>query len=126
MDTPAGGPVSPRLLVPAGRYLTVDDGLRVTSWNAASGVVLTIEGRWLTLEGEERVFAATHTPNTDRTAANTVLPRGEGWLLEVQVRASTGTPRRGQCFVLVEIVRGLNTLQTPIGTLPFASSRDPE
>lgn len=102
---------------PATCWLSLDDALRVTSWNAATGVTLTVEGRFLTRNGDVKAFARTHTPNTDRTAASTVFALGEGWLLNVQVRASVGTPRIGQCFALLELVRGTASLQTPIGTL---------
>jgi hypothetical protein len=98
-------------------FLGVGDVLVITSWNAATGVTLSVEGRLLTRNGDVKSFARSHTPNTDRTAASAVLALGEGWLLNLQVRASAGSPIRGQCFVLVELALGAQTQQTRIGTL---------
>jgi len=93
-------------LAPAGLFITGEDRLRVTSFNATAGVTLAIEGRALVAGHGLRAFAERHVPATDRTATSTSFSIGEGWLLDVQIRASAGAPRRGSCFVLVELVRG--------------------
>jgi len=105
------------LLTPHAWYFDVADALRITSFNAAAGVVLTLEGRFMNEDGQLVPFAITHTPNTDRTSASFTVPMGRGWLLNAQVRASSGTPRRGQCLAIVEVVRGLTSVQTSLGTL---------
>jgi len=93
-------------LAPAGLWVTGEDRLRVTSFNSAAGVTLAIEGRVLLAGHGLRAFAERHVPNTDRTTASTSFAIGEGWLLDVQIRASAGTPRRGQCLAILELVRG--------------------
>lgn len=95
------------LLAPGGAvYVTGEDHVRVTSFNSATGVRLAIEGRFLRPSGQAVPFGESHVPNTDRTANTSSFRLNEGWLLNLHVRASEGTPRRGQCFVLVELVRG--------------------
>ena len=107
----------PALSGDSGFYFSGEDNLRITSFNGAAGVVLSIEGRFVTLDGHIVPFVEVHTPNTDRTSATSLITMGEGFLTNVQVRATTGTPTQGQCFVIVEIVRGrLGALQ-PLGTL---------
>ena len=102
---------------PSAFYFSGDDHLRVTSFNSAASVALVVEGRFLTLDGRIEAFQDRHVPNTDRTSATSAFPRGPGWLLDVQVRASSATPRRGQCFVLLEVVRGLSGAVIPLATL---------
>jgi len=105
------------LFAPNSWAFDMADALRVTSFNGAAGVTLVLEGRFLTCDGEIQVFRFQHTPNTDRSAASQTFAMGDGWLMNLQVRALAGTPRRGQCFVLVEVVRGLTSTQEPLGTL---------
>lgn len=115
----AGGdpPEGAAIATPSGFYVTGEDALRVTSWNSAAGVALSVEGRLLDFRGRAGAFAERHVPNTDRTAASSLFRLGEGWLQNVQLRASAGTPRRGQCFVLLELVRGLTGAVIPLATL---------
>lgn len=105
-------------LAPAGLFVTGEDRLRLTSFNSAAGVTLTIEGRVYLAGHGLRPFRERHVPNTDRTTANTVFQVGEGWIVDVHVRADAGTPRRGQCFVVLELVRGaVNGAVQPLATL---------
>jgi hypothetical protein len=100
-----------------GFYLTGEDSLRLTAFNAAAGVTVAIEGRYLTPRGDVVTFADRLVPTTNRLASSAVFTLGDGWLLNVHVRASAGTPRIGQCFALVEVVRGRLGFVAPIGTL---------
>jgi hypothetical protein len=104
--------------VPRGRFLTGDDHLRITSFNSAAGVTLAIEGRQYVPGKGIVALLERHVPNTDRSSASSVFALAPGWLEGVQVRASVGTPRRGQCFVIVEIVRGApNMTAIPLETV---------
>lgn len=106
------------LYVPRGRFLTGDDHLRITSFNSAAGVTLAIEGRQYVPGKGIVALVERHVPNTDRTTASSVFTLAPGWLEAVQVRASVGTPRRGQCFVIVELVRGApNMTAIPVETI---------
>jgi len=105
-------------LAPVGLFITGEDRLRVTSFNAAAGVTLAVEGRVFLAGHGLRAFAERHVPATDRTTSSTSFAIGEGWLLDVTIRASGGTPRRGQCFAIVELVRGsVNGAVQPLAVL---------
>lgn len=105
------------VLAAPGIYFTGDDHLLLTSWNSLAGVVLTLTGRFLHLDGRIEPFRETHTPNTDRTAGTSTFRRAEGWLLECSVLVSTGAPVRGQTFVRVDLVRGLGVVDTVLAPL---------
>ena len=102
---------------PAGLYLTGEDHLRVTTFNGTAGVILAIEARLLDCEGRLVALAETHTPNTDRTSRSTTIRLAEGFLTNLHVRASSGSPLAGSCFVLVELVRGFESSGQLLGTL---------
>jgi hypothetical protein len=87
-------------------FFTGEDHLRVRSFGALAGVVLAVEGRFLTADGQLISVGERHVPNSDRTEATSLHTLGEGFLLNLSVRASTGSPRVGQVFVTVEVVRG--------------------
>jgi hypothetical protein len=116
-DRPSPLLIGAALAPTRGIYLSGDDHLRITTFNAAAGVELAIEGRYLDLDGRLVPSGGRHVPNTDRTAASTLIRLGEGWLLDVTVRASAGTPRRGQCFALLELVRGFTGAVVPVALL---------
>lgn len=93
-------------------YVSGEDHLRVTSFNGTAGVELAIEGRFLDYEGRVVPLVERHIPNVDRTAATSLITLGEGFLSNVMVRATAGSPLGGSCFVVVELVRGrLGALQ---------------
>lgn len=93
------------------------DRLRLTTFGSVASVTLAIEGRMLDLEGHPRPFARPHTPASDRTAATELLDVGAGFLLNVAIRATAGTPRRGQVYAILEVVRGLGATVQPVGVL---------
>jgi len=103
----------------AGRaiYVGADDHLRLTTFNAAAAVAVALEARVMDVGGEVQAFADRHVPNTDRTTASTLIRLREGWLLDWLVRATAGTPRVGQCFAIVELVRGFTGAVVPIAVL---------
>jgi hypothetical protein len=104
-------------LAGGGFFLDGADALRCTAFNALAGVELAIEGRYLDLEGQLRTFGERLVPNTDRSIASAIYTLGAGWLLNAHVRAVAGSPRVGQCFALLEIVRGRTGASSPIATL---------
>ena len=98
-------------------YFSGEDALRITTFNAAAGVTVAIEGRRIDVDGRIVPFAERHVPNTDRTTASSTFVLGEGFLLNVQIRASAGTPRIAQCFAILEVVRGTTGAAIPLATL---------
>lgn len=112
-------------LAPSGAlYLTGEDFLRLNVFNSAAGVTVTLAGRFLPAPqpGEAwrphpRPFTHTLVPATDRSVSTRMASLGDGWLLSCGVFASAGTPRRGHCFAVVDVVRGDNVNATPLCTL---------
>lgn len=100
-----------------GLYVTDDDTLRISTFGSLTGLILTVRVRAIGLDGQSIVTGETHVPNSDRTVATSVVRIGAGWLLGCEAFVSTGSPRRGQLFVLVEVVRGSGTTGTPLQTL---------
>lgn len=98
-------------------YVTGEDHLRVTSFNSLAGVVLAIEGRFMGCDGVVVPIVERHVPTSNYTAATSFVTLGEGFLCNLQVRATTGAPTQGQCFVLIELVRGRLGAVQPLGTL---------
>lgn len=120
LTAPDGSALSPSVTpfqAPGSWFFDLSDALRVTSFNGQAGVTLVLEGRFLNEDGQTTVFRLPHTPNTDRSTKSDTFPMGNGWLVGLQVRATAGTPRRGQCYVLVEVVRGSSSSQESLGAL---------
>src|SRR5262245_52935914 len=94
-------------------YLPGADANRLTALNSASGITLTLRGRFLPVPREDMpnphvtVFAHDFVPATNRSATSITRPLGEGWLLDFGVHATGGTPTLGQCYVVVGLTRGV-------------------
>lgn len=102
---------------PASFYVTGEDHLRLRTFGSVASVVVALEGRFLDAAGRVVAFGERHVPASDRTQATTLHTLGEGWLLNAQLRASTGSPRRGQLFAILEVVRGRTGAVVPLATL---------
>lgn len=89
-------------------FLTADSDLRIDSFNSAAGVTLAITLRVLGTDGQVESMTLAHTPLTTRLIKTDNYRLREGWLLSAQISASGGTPRRGQCFVRLSLIRGLS------------------
>lgn len=102
---------------PSGFYVAGEDNLRVSSLNSAAAVRLNCSGRIRGSDGVIRPFSVDHVPNTDRTIASTITPIGSGWILNLRLVASAGTPRIGQTWAIVELVRGFTGASMVVGSL---------
>lgn len=98
-------------------YLGPDHALRIGSFNSAAGVELAVTGLLYGDDGRMQNFSFRHVPNTDRTLAATDFRVGCGWLLNCQVFASAGTPRRGQCFVRVQAIQSQTMASLSLATI---------
>jgi hypothetical protein len=100
------------------RYLTGAETLRLTVYNSAANVRVTMSGRRLAY-GATTVseFAQSLTPTTNRLATTLDVTVGEGWLLGLAVRIVAGTPGEGQTYVVVEIGAGFGATFQPLDTL---------
>lgn len=86
--------------------LTGEEFLRVASFGSLAGVELAVRSRYIDDAGAVIPSADRHVPNSDRTIATSFHPLGCGRLIGVDVFASSGSPRRGQVFVVVDLIRG--------------------
>jgi hypothetical protein len=104
-------------------YLSGEDALRLTAFNALTGVTLTLSGRFLPVARDDQdvprpgPFIHVLVPASDRTASVITRGLGEGWLLEASVVASVATPQVGQCYCVLSIVRGLGASALELSTL---------
>lgn len=104
-------------------YLSGEDALRLTAFDALTGVTLTLSGRFLPVARDDQdvprpgPFTHVLVPASDRTASVITRGLGEGWLLEASVVASVGAPLVGQCFCVLSIVRGLAASALELSTL---------
>lgn len=99
------------------RYLNGDETLRLTAFNAASGVRLRMSGRRFTRDGTISTFSHQLTPTTNRAATTFDVTPGEGWLLSVAIRVDAGSPLDGQCFVVCELGLGGGAQFVPLDVL---------
>jgi hypothetical protein len=75
--------------------------LVVNSYNSLSGLVLGVRARVLCDDGSIRYTDEQHVPNSDRSLATSYHLLSGGVLLDASVFPLTGTPRRGQTFVVL-------------------------
>lgn len=105
-------------------YLTGEDAIRLTLFNSATGVTAALRGRFLpakTAPDEQDpvigIFSHELVPTTTRAASARTEALGEGWLLDWSVVVTAGTPTVGQCYAMVEIVRGTKGALFPVSWL---------
>lgn len=115
---PTGAPISGRI-TPAvfPFYTTGEDNLRIVSFNSAAGVKLRLVARLLGVNGRPTPSNWDHTPNTDRSAASTDYPLAGQTLLNLTVLVTAGSPQQGQCFVNVQLIRGIGAAAIVLGNI---------
>jgi hypothetical protein len=121
MDTTIDGRIferqRPALVDSDAIYCSGEDHLRLTTFNGTAGVILALEARFMRCDGVVVPLVETHTPNTDRTSKTSLVTLAEGFLGNVQLRATSGSPVAGKCFAIVELVRGRTQAIQPLATL---------
>lgn len=98
-------------------YLAPYTNLRLSVFNAAAGVTVTLAGQILGLDGEVRPFQFAMVPTTARAVSTAIFSPGCGWLLHAELLASAGTPRKGQCFARLELIAGREGGTLTLGTI---------
>jgi hypothetical protein len=91
---------------PSAFYCTGEEFLRVSSFGSLASVELAVRTRFLGRDGALSPSGDRHVPTSTRTLATTDHPLGQGWLLGCAIFATVGTPRVGQVFVVVDLIRG--------------------
>jgi len=102
---------------PARVYMELDDRLYIRSRNSLAAVTLRIAGRILLPDGDIVPFNFEHTPATDRSASLESFRIAEGFLLSAVVFPSAGAPQRGQTFVELGFLRGLDAANSIVDVL---------
>lgn len=94
-----------------------DDALRLTVHNSQSGCQVAVH--WRLDDPKGRLVANRHilTPTADRTATTSEFDIGLGRLLNCTVFASAGSPRRGQTFTRLQVLRGRGDNAIVLGTV---------
>jgi hypothetical protein len=98
-------------------YTTGEDNLRIVSFNSAASVKIRLVARLLGRDGRPSPSGWDHTPNTDRSAKSNDFTLSGQTLLNVHVTASAGTPLIGQCYVIVQLIRGIGSAAIVVGTI---------
>lgn len=94
------------------------DHLQVDSFCSVTGASVAVQLRFLERETQEiKATTAVHTPNSDRTRASSLIRLAAGAVLNVRAVAAAGSPKIGQCFVIIRIVRGEGSAAVSLGTL---------
>lgn len=91
-----------------------DERLRLRLRGSLAGVRVAIETRVLNERGDLVIGADELAASSDRTETSGLFSVGTGFLLSASLRASSGAPRRGEVFAVLEVVRGLQGPVTPI------------
>lgn len=96
---------------------SASDRLRIRSWGTVASVALRIAG-WRRLpDGLVVPFSERHVPNSDRTSATTIVPIGEGSILELSIIVESTQVTLGRVLVRADLVRGDATVPTYITTI---------
>lgn len=108
-------------------YMQKEDNLRLTSYNALASVKLEVRYRFLDQANVLIPNQETQTPNTDRTAKQSIFITPEGWLLGGEVFVSGAAPLIGQTYVVLEIVRGVSASALPLQVIAagYVSAKQP-
>jgi hypothetical protein len=111
-------PLEGRLVpAPYNFIFTGEDAIRVSVHNSVTGVGVAIHYRLL--RRDQTVHASAHqvTPSSDRTVSEFEFSIGEGYLLNVVTFAVSGSPKIGQTFVKVDVIRGRGAAATVLATI---------
>lgn len=95
---------------------TGEDQLALTVHNSLAGVRVAVHWRMKPRRGPIIANRQEFTPATDRSASSLEFGIGEGYLLNLVAFASAGSPRRGQTFVRVRVIRGRDASAVALGS----------
>jgi hypothetical protein len=93
------------------------DSLRITTVCSQPGVVLEIHTRRFYKQTGVTIDRLVHAPNSDRTVKTDDYPLAAGFVTNVTVFAASGSPLIGQCYVKLQLLRGIGAGAFVMGTL---------
>lgn len=94
-----------------------EDNLRIITVCSVAGVAVTIGGRARASDGTLSAFAHVVAPPSDRSVLVTDVALAPGYLVNLAAYASAGTPKIGECFVIVQLIRGFSGATIVVGEL---------
>jgi len=97
--------------------VTGEDNLRIRSFCSQTGVTLSVDVRLADAAGVVSVASHQHTPNSDRTVRVQDIALPQGYILNMVVRVVAGAVVNGQCYVVVELIRGFTGATIVLGQL---------
>lgn len=110
----AGG----RVIVSPFQFLTrADDNLRVEGWNSVTGAVLQLTYRFAGLDGQVRDERQTVVLTADRVVTRQDFKLNEGYLVNLIAVVTNATPRVGQTFASIKLIRGITGATIVVGAL---------
>lgn len=112
--TPVGDSLSP---APWHFRFTGEDAIEIASYNAVSSARIAVHGRTWHPETGIHPFAFQHIPTADRARTLEVFGLPFGYLLNLVVFAPSGSPKIGQTFVSVHVIRGRGQARILLATL---------
>jgi len=111
-------PLEGRLVpTPYNFNFTGEDALRLTVHNSQTGVVVAVHWRMQTPDQRLVANRFAFTPATDRSPSVAEFTIGDGYLLNVTLLASSGSPKRGQTYVRLQVIRGRGAAAVVLGAV---------
>lgn len=104
----------------AGPYnfqFTGEDHLRLTVFNSLAGVRVAVHYRTAPTPTTTQANRQELAPTSDRVVNTLEWDIGPGYLLNVVAFASSGSPKRGQTFVKLEVIRGFGSSSIVLGCI---------
>jgi hypothetical protein len=102
----------------AGPYnfqFTGEDFLRLTVFNSLAGVAVGVHYRTAPTTTTTQANKQVVVPTSNRLASTLEFSVGDGYLLNVVAFASSGSPKKGQCYVKLEVIRGRGAAAIVLG-----------
>jgi hypothetical protein len=111
-------PIEERVSASLHNYeFTGEDALRLSVWNSQTGVVVAVHFRVHRSRVSSQANAYRMAPTSDRAANVAEFEIGSGFLHNVTVFCSSGTPSHGQTFVKLQVIRGRGAAAIVLGTI---------
>lgn len=98
-------------------FLDGNDNIRIEAWNAWSGTVIQVYGRYLNEAGDIEVFQAVMRPTDDRQRTVQDYSVARGYLMNLIAFGVNGPEKYGQTFVRISVIRGLTGATIVFGIL---------
>lgn len=98
-------------------YFDGNDNLRVEGWNTAPGATLQVFGRFVRANGEVNSLNHVLPLTADRLRNVSDFAVGDGYMLNLVVVVTGATPKIGQTFARVSVIRGLSGATIVLGIM---------